>query len=124
LKHYSDDLDLMIVGGYYGKGTGYRSGSLSHFMLGLFVCLFCLFMFLLFVCFVVCLFVCLFVCLSFSYYLLVFFCRFFKGVKSNELTRDGDPVYYSFSKVFVYFYLIIYLFMLFVCFYLFNLFIY
>jgi len=34
ISKFSDDLDLCIVGGYYGKGVGYRSGTLSHFMLG------------------------------------------------------------------------------------------
>jgi DNA ligase-4 len=30
-----DNLDLAIIGGFYGEGTGARSGTLSHFLLGI-----------------------------------------------------------------------------------------
>ncbi len=30
-----DNLDLAIIGGFYGEGTGGRSGTLSHFLLGI-----------------------------------------------------------------------------------------
>lgn len=29
-----DELDLLIIGGYYGTGIGRRGGTVSHFMLG------------------------------------------------------------------------------------------
>jgi DNA ligase-4 len=29
-----DDLDLVILGGYYGTGIGKRAGTISHFLLG------------------------------------------------------------------------------------------
>merc|ERR1719324_1462940 len=29
-----DDLDLIILGGYYGAGIGRRGGTISHFMVG------------------------------------------------------------------------------------------
>ncbi|KAF2069812.1 hypothetical protein CYY_008872 [Polysphondylium violaceum] len=29
-----DDLDLVIIGGYYGSGVGRRGGTISHFLLG------------------------------------------------------------------------------------------
>eukprot|EP01132_Coremiostelium_polycephalum_P002500 gene2500-3093_t len=34
LDGVGDDLDLVIIGGYYGSGVGRRGGTLSHFMLG------------------------------------------------------------------------------------------
>ncbi|KYR02618.1 DNA ligase IV [Tieghemostelium lacteum] len=34
LEGVGDDLDLVIIGGYYGSGVGRRGGTLSHFMLG------------------------------------------------------------------------------------------
>ncbi|GAM24471.1 hypothetical protein SAMD00019534_076460 [Acytostelium subglobosum LB1] len=34
LDGVGDDLDLVIVGGYYGSGVGRRGGTISHFMLG------------------------------------------------------------------------------------------
>ena len=30
---FVDDIDLLIVGGYYGTGIGRRGGTISHFML-------------------------------------------------------------------------------------------
>ncbi|EGG24891.1 DNA ligase IV [Cavenderia fasciculata] len=34
LDGVGDDLDLVIIGGYYGSGVGRRGGTVSHFMLG------------------------------------------------------------------------------------------
>ncbi|EFA81882.1 DNA ligase IV [Heterostelium album PN500] len=34
LDGVGDDLDLVIVGGYYGSGVGRRGGTISHFILG------------------------------------------------------------------------------------------
>ncbi|KAL6068764.1 DNA ligase, variant 2 [Balamuthia mandrillaris] len=34
IEGLGDDLDLIILGGYYGTGLGRRGGSISHFLLG------------------------------------------------------------------------------------------
>lgn len=34
IEGLGDDLDLLIIGGYYGTGIGRRGGTVSHFMLG------------------------------------------------------------------------------------------
>jgi DNA ligase-4 len=35
LDGVGDDLDLIILGGYYGTGIGRRGGTISHFMMGI-----------------------------------------------------------------------------------------
>ena len=35
LNGVGDNLDLVILGGFYGAGTGGRSGTPSHFLLGI-----------------------------------------------------------------------------------------
>jgi DNA ligase-4 len=34
IEGLGDDLDLLIIGGYYGTGVGRRGGTISHFLLG------------------------------------------------------------------------------------------
>jgi len=35
LDGVGDDLDLIILGGYYGTGIGRRGGTISHFLMGI-----------------------------------------------------------------------------------------
>lgn len=34
IEGLGDDLDMLIIGGYFGEGGGRRGGTISHFMLG------------------------------------------------------------------------------------------